>query len=168
MANPRTGKPADIVTEDGGGANPTTLDQQSLLQLLELHATRMGATIGEVIAEKLAGLKNPTVEDALTGPAPGGSRESLERVELALERAEEAWLAKYPADDRAHLKCTDQELRELEKTLEGPQKLLEEEQGDTRPPVGKIGAWRLPDYQAVPPDQTAKEQYESTSPASGA
>jgi hypothetical protein len=168
MADPRTGKAAHVPIEQVGGTNPTTIDQQSLLQLLERHAAKMGAAIGEVIAEKLAGSKNPTAEDARNGPVPGGPRESPERVELAPERAEEVWLAKYPADDRAHLKCTDQELRDLEKTLEGPQKLLEEEQGDTRPPVGKLGAWRLPDYQAVPPDQTAAEKCESAPPASGA
>jgi hypothetical protein len=167
MADPRTGKAAHMPAEQLSDTNPTTIDQQSLLQLLDLHATRMGATIGEVIAEKLAGL-SPRGGDAQTGPLPGGSREIPERITLALERAEEAWRAKYPADDRAHLRSTDQKLRDLEKTLAGPQKLLEEEPGDTRPPVGKSGAWRLPDYQAVPPDPTTAENCESAPPSGSA
>jgi hypothetical protein len=169
MADSRKRKAADMVTEQADGTNRTTIDQRSLLELLDLHATKMAATIGEVIVEKLAGLKNPGAEDGRTTLARGGSRESPEGAELALEGAEEAWLAKYPADDRANLKCTDRELRELEKTLEGPQKLLEEEAGDTRPPVGRIGIWRLPAYKAVPPDKTAAaESCEPTPPESGA
>lgn len=140
------------VDPDGDG-KPLAIDPHSLLQLLEAHATRMG----EVIAEKFAVLHRQPTEGERTEPGLAGPHGSLERVEQALELAEESWLAKHPADDRAHLKCTDQELRDLEKTLEGPQKLLEEEQGDTRPPVGKIGSWRLPEYQAVPPDPIAKE-----------
>jgi hypothetical protein len=173
MAHPKTRKPAQTPTEQAVNVNPNSdgkpsaIDPQALLQLLEVHATKMGAALGEVIVEKLAALKNPVAEGVRTEPALGGPRESLERVEHALERAEDAWLAKYPPDDCAHLKCTDQELRDLEKTLEGPQKLLEEEQGDTRPPVGKIGAWQLPEYEAVPPDVIAKEECKPAPPASG-
>jgi hypothetical protein len=138
----------------GGDGKPLAIDPHSLLNLLEAHATRMG----HVIAEKFAILHKQPPEGGQAEAALARSREKLERVEEAFNQAEDAWLAKYPADDRAHLKCTDQKLRDLQKTLEGPQKLLEEEQGDTRPPVGKIGKWRLPEYQAVPPDVIATDE----------
>jgi hypothetical protein len=173
MADTTTGMPAHTPTEQtvgvnpGGDGKPLSIDAHGLLQLLEAHATKIGAALGHVIVEKLAALKHPPAEAVRAGPAVGGPHESLERVEQALAGAEDAWLAKHPADDRAQLKCTDRELRDLEKTLEGPQKLLEEEQGDTRPPVGKIGAWQLPEYQPVPPDVIATEQCEPAPTAGG-
>ena len=171
MAHTKTGR-AGHTTEHAASINPAgdskplAIDPESLLQLLEMHAARVGAAIGEVIVEKLALSKGRATEER-SEPALAGSRESVERAEHALE-AEEAWLTKHPADDRAHLKCTDHELRELEKTLEGPQKLLEQEQGDARPPVGKRGAWQLPEYQPVPPDVVAKEECDPVRPAGGA
>src|SRR5262249_51244760 len=113
---PRSGNP-------GGDGKPLAIDPHSLLHLLEAHATRMG----EVIAEKFTILHRQPTGGGQAEPAFVRPRESLERVEEAFEHAEEAWLAKYPVDDRAHLKRTDQELRDLQKTLEGPQKRLEEE-----------------------------------------
>jgi hypothetical protein len=170
MADTKSVKAGQAATEEswsvnpGGDGKPLAIDPHSWLHLLEAHATRMG----EVIAEKFAVLHRHPTEGVQAEPALVRPRESLERVEEAFEHAEEAWLAKYPLDDRAHLKSTDQELRDLQKTLAGPQKLLEEEQGDTRPPVGKIGSWTLPEYQAVPPDVVAKEEYGPAPPTGAA
>src|SRR5262245_36867402 len=125
MADPRTGKAGQSATEQATGSNPGGGDSRplavdpSLVPLLDAHAAKLATVLGEVIAEKLAALKGQSVE----GVHP----------EQALGRHEEAWLAKYSASDREHLRCRDQEFRCLAETLKGPPELPED--GDSRPPV---------------------------------
>jgi hypothetical protein len=114
------------------------IDVETLSHLLNAHAATMATTLAKVMGEKLAELKSELTE---------------REIGRAHEREDEhAWLAKYPPGDREHLKKTDQELRCLEQTLEGPQTLLEREDRDDRPLAKGEASWGLPKYEPVPPD----------------
>jgi hypothetical protein len=155
MADAKTGKTSHTghtETEHAAGrggeeAKLSLMEQEGLLELLDAHAKAVALAVGEVLIEKLAKAQSRPTEDRHTEHR--GSREEIEREH---ERSEEAWLAKYPPGDREHFKKTDRELRRLEETLEGPERLLDREQDNNRPPVKHEGTWQLPEYKPVPPD----------------
>jgi hypothetical protein len=118
---------------------------------MDVHAKAVAVAVGEVLVEKLAVLQSRPAEGRSAEHAIDRPREGHE--EIAHERGEEAWLAKYPPGDRERLRKTDRELCHLEETLEGPQGLLDREQGQDRPPVKGEGTWQLPEYKPVPPDK---------------
>jgi len=155
----KTGKSGHTETEqavagrssDDGKRSP--IDQQSLIQLLDAHAKAVAVAVGEVLIEKLAGAQSRSAEGGQTGHAHARPRGGEEEIERGHERSDEAWLVKFPPDDHECLRKTDRELRDLEKTLEGPERLLDREQGYNRPPVRTEGTWQLPEYKPVPPDE---------------
>jgi len=112
---------------------PGTLDAHRLTEILNAHAR----LIGTVIGEKLAEFKTEMMSD---------SRRELHEVE-------DAWLARGSPGERKHLKKLDQELHALEEALQGPQELLESEDGSGQPIVkGGEAVWSLPKYKPVKRD----------------
>jgi hypothetical protein len=158
MADAKTGKTGHsghAETEQTAGRSEdrrSLLEQEGLLELLDAHARAVAVAVGEVLIERLARLESRPTEDR----HHERPREGREEIEREHERGEEAWLAKYPPGDREHFKKTDRELRRLEETLEGPERLLDRDQDNNRPPVKHEGTWRLPEYKPVPPDRREK------------
>jgi hypothetical protein len=149
MAEPKTGKTGHSAqTETEQDARRSFIEQEELLELLDAHAKAVAVAVGEVLIERLARSQSRPAEERHVETA----REAREEIEREHERGEEAWLAKYPPGDREHFKKTDRELRRLEETLEGPERLLDREQDNNRPPVKGEGTWQLPEYKPVPPD----------------
>jgi hypothetical protein len=134
---------------DAAGNNAAlAIDRESLRQLLKDHAKEMATAFAKLIDKKLAALKSETMGSRRAAHLPAEPRENPEKI----EGDEDAWLTKHMPGDRKHLKKVDKELCALEETLEGPQRLLEKEEGYNRPLVKGEATWQLPKYQPVPPD----------------
>jgi len=140
------------VGRGGEDGRRSLIEQEGLLELLGAHAKAVAVAVGEVLIEELGRLQSRPAE----GRHTEHPREVREEIEREHERSEEAWLAKYPPGDREHFKRTERELRRLEETLEGPERFLDREQHNNRPPVKGEGTWRLPEYKPVPPDPRRK------------
>ena len=147
----RSGHPGTEQTVRRGGEDGrrALIEQETLLELLDVHAKAVAVAVGEVLVDKLARLQSrPTA-----GRHDGDAREAREVIEREQECGEEAWLTKHPPGDREHLRKTDRELRRLEETLEGPERFLDRRQDINRPLVSGEGTWQLPEYKPVPPDR---------------
>jgi hypothetical protein len=154
-AEDKSQKAAHAGAEAGHVAKPgegqaTGLDLESIKQMLGEHVHEMRQVVADLRNElKLEVAEVRRAEEQITE-----LRENQRRIEGALEQErEESWLVKQPSADRKHLKKIDQELRELEETLEGPQMLLERDDGEQRPLVKREATWQLPKYKPVPPDK---------------
>jgi len=116
--------------------SPGTLDAHRLTEILNAHARVIGVAIGEAIGAKFAELKSELMTD--------GRRD--------LHESEDAWLARGSPGERKHLKKLDQELHALEEALQGPQELLEGEDGSSQPMAKGEAVWSLPKYKPVKRD----------------
>jgi hypothetical protein len=152
---------SDVSVSPVGDGRAAVIDLQSLAQVLNGQAKAIALALGEVIGDKLADLKkelrSETKELRRAEDRIAELTEKQNKIEQRVEHAlgqqrGEDWLAKHPPGDREHLKGIDEKLRELEKTLEGPEVQLERGDGENRPPVTGRATWQLPEYQPVPPD----------------
>jgi hypothetical protein len=152
MADIGTENTDQTVTGLGDGVNAAgnntalAIDRESLRRLLKDHAKEMATAFAKLIDKKLAALKSESMGSRRAAHLPSEPRENPDQIER------DAWLTMHTPGDRKHLKKVDQELRALEETLEGPQRLLEKEEGYNRPLVKGESTWQLPEYEPVPPD----------------